>query len=208
MLSEIKITFSKSITADEVNKLPQRSFEGDIIVVDSEKILQNSIIKLKQSGIIGFDTETKPSFKKGIGNRNSVALLQLSTGDEAFLFRITKIGLPQPVADILSDKNITKVGVAIREDIRILQKIQPFRPDGFIELQDYVKQFHIENFSLKKMAAIILNFRISKSQRLSDWESESLSAAQNIYAATDAWVCREIYLKLTDILRQQATSFA
>lgn len=199
MQIEEKNIFRKSITTDEILELPQQIFEGNIWIVDSEDTLQIAITKLKQSPIIGFDTETKPSFKKGVGNRNSVALLQLSTEQDAFLFRIAKIGLPPAIADILSDQEIIKVGVAVKEDIRILQKIYAFKPNGFLELQDFVKQFKIENFSLKKMAAIILNVRISKSQRLSDWDSDILSHAQNVYAATDAWVCREIYLKLIEL---------
>lgn len=187
-----------SISTEDLNKLPRGYYEGDICLIDSDKKFQDAIEILKHEKVIGFDTETKPSFKKGKDNRNHVALLQLAGSNCVFLFRLNKIGFPEALTNLLSDKNIIKVGVAIREDIRILQKLTHFKPENFIELQDYVKKFQIENFSLKKLAALVLNIRISKSQRLSDWETDELAQAQMIYGATDAWACREIFFKLQE----------
>jgi len=140
---------------------------------------------------LGFDTETKPSFKKG--KLNSTALIQLATSDKAFLFRLNKIGFPDELAEILANDNVIKVGVALRDDLKDLKKINSFEPSGFIDLQDTAKELNIKNISLKKLTAIILNFRISKSQRVSNWEQEILSPGQLKYAATDAWVCYELY---------------
>jgi ribonuclease D len=145
--------------------------------------------------MIGFDTETKPSFKRG--QVNSVALLQLSTGKKAFLFRINKIGLPDALKKILSDPEVMKVGVAIHDDIKGLQRISPFKPAGFIELQHEVKDYGISDFSLKKIAGIVLGIRISKSQRLSNWEADELTEAQQCYAATDAWISFQILHSLS-----------
>jgi len=183
--------FKEKISKDEITDLPLKWFEGKIVVIESYEQVRIVAKILSEQRIIGFDTETRPSFKKG--KTNQVALLQLSTVDHAFLFRLKKIGLPQEIKEILSNPEIVKAGVAIRDDIKGLQGMKDFKPAGFIELQDYAKELGIQDFSLKKMAAIVLGIRISKSQQLSNWESDSLSEAQQIYAATDAWVALEIY---------------
>ncbi len=150
---------------------------------------------LKNQPILGFDTETRPTFKKG--QNHQVALLQLSTDDEAFLIRTNLIGLSPGLIRVLASPSILKIGVAIRDDIKILQRITPFKPGGFVELQEMVKLYGIENFSLKKLAAIVCNVRISKSQRLTNWEAPFLTEQQQIYAATDAWIAYLIYIGLT-----------
>jgi len=183
--------YKENITREELADMPLRWFEGDIVVVDQLRQVQSAAKFLSGFPVIGFDTETKPSFKKG--NINKVALLQLSTNNHAFLFRINKIGLPAEIKKILTSSKIVKPGVAIRDDIKGLQQMKSFSPDGFIELQNYAKEFGIKNFSLKKLAAIVLGFRISKSQQLSNWEVAELSESQRIYAATDAWVALKIY---------------
>ncbi len=186
--------FKKSITKEELAELPLRWFEGDIHVIDKYSQVNDVVNYLSKQKIVGFDTETRPSFKKG--NVNSVALLQLSTNNDAFLIKINKLGLPESIVEILENPDIVKPGVAIHDDIKALQEIKKFEPAGFIELQDYVKELGIESFSLKKLAAIVLGFRISKSQQLSNWESARLTKAQKIYAATDAWTALNIYRKL------------
>ena len=125
-----------------------------------------------------------------------MALLQLSGPGKAFLFRVNKIGMHRRLCRLLADKNIIKVGAAIHDDIRGLQKLNGFEPGGFVDLQKIVWEWGIRDKSVKKMSAIILGFRISKTQQLSNWEAEKLSEQQCRYAATDAWVCREMYLKL------------
>jgi ribonuclease D len=190
--------FKEKISGEELTDLPLKWFEGKIIVVDRQEQLKHVAGLLSEHKVIGFDTETRPSFKKG--KINKVALLQLSTPQQAFLFRVKKIGLPKEIRKILSDPEIVKPGVAIRDDIKALRGIKEFEPAGFIELQDHAKDLGIQNFSLKKLAAIVLGFRISKSQQLSNWESDFLSEAQQIYAATDAWVALEIYRSFSNKL--------
>jgi len=185
------ISFQKSITKEEINDLPLEAFEGEIVIIDSNEGLEEAVEYLKQFPVLGFDTETKPSFTKG--NVNPVALLQLSSFEKSFLFRLNRIGLPFPIIDLLNDPEIIKVGAAIKDDIRGLQDINDFDGNSFLELQQYVSSFGIENFSLKKLAAIVLKIRISKRQQVSNWEAAELSVGQLRYAATDAWVSLEIY---------------
>jgi ribonuclease D len=187
-------TMRKSISNDELAELPLSAFEGIIHVIEQPEQVDRAIKHLSNQTIIGFDTESRPAFRKG--QIFPVSLLQLSTSDEAFLFRINKIGLPAGLIKILASPWILKIGVAIRDDIKILQKVVHFKPSGFIELQDLVKEYGIENFSLKKLSAIVLGFRISKSQRLTNWEADDLTEQQLIYGATDAWVSCEIYKEL------------
>ena len=186
--------YRESIDKEELAELPLVQFEGKIKLVESKEAYLDSIEYLSQQKILGFDTETKPAFKKGVVNE--VALLQLSTKDRAFLFRLNKIGLPNGLKSILENPEIQKIGVAIRDDIKGLQKLNDFNPGGFIELQDHVKDFGIQDFSLKKISAIVLGARISKSQRITNWEAVELTEAQQIYAATDAWVSHRIYESL------------
>lgn len=186
--------YRESIDKDELAELPLIQFEGKIRLVESKDDYLASIEYLSQQKLLGFDTETKPAFKKGVVNE--VALLQLSTHDHAFLFRLNKIGLPNGLKSILENPEIQKIGVAIRDDIKGLQKLNHFKPGGFIELQEHVKDFGIQDFSLKKLSAIVLGYRISKSQRITNWEAPDLTEAQQIYAATDAWISHRIYESL------------
>jgi len=193
-MTQVFNTMMKSISNEELAGLPLAFFEGVIHLVEQPEDLAYALEYLGKQPIIGFDTETRPAFKKG--QVYPVSLLQLSTSDQAFLFRINKIGLPIGLIKILASPNILKIGVAIRDDIKILQRIVHFKPSGFIELQDLVKDYGIENFSLKKLSAIVLGFRISKSARLTNWDTPVLTDQQLIYGATDAWVACEIYKQL------------
>ena len=186
--------YSENITAEEIRDYDLAWFRGKIVVVDDVSKFRKIIPELAGQKILGFDTETRPSFRKG--RKNKVSLIQLSTGSLACLFRINRIGIPDELADILADPSIIKAGVAIHDDLRFLTSIRKFNPDGFIDLQKFVKEFGIKSSGLRKLAAIVLGFRISKSQQITDWEAGELSEAQMIYAATDAWVCYEIYSKL------------
>ena len=188
--------YRENISVEELKKFDLSWFRGRIIVVDDPVKFREVIPKLARQKILGFDTETRPSFRKG--RKNKVSLIQLSTGNLACLFRINRIGIPDELADILADPGIIKAGVAIHDDIRFLKGIKKFTPDGFIDLQKYVKEFGISSSGLKKLAAIVLGFRISKRQQVTDWEAPELSEAQQIYAATDAWVCYEVYRKLVN----------
>ena len=191
---KVRMTFKENIDKTELSEYPLSGFQGDIVLVDSYKKLKKSIKILKSCEVLGFDTETKPSFRKG--KVHSVALMQLSNCRQAFIFRINIIGLPDELIDILTDESIIKAGVAIHDDIKGLKSINVFQEQGFVELQDYVKNFGIKSSGLRKLAAIILGFRISKRQQVSNWEASELTDAQLLYAATDAWVCYKIYKKL------------
>lgn len=188
------IMYRESISKEELGELPLKQFEGDIFLIDEISQVNQAVDFLSKQEIVGFDTETRPSFKKG--KVNKVALLQLSTDSHAFLFRVNKIGLPEPLKKLLQSDKIIKPGIAIRDDIKVLQELNGFKPGGFIELQDEVKDFGIQNFSLKKLAGIILGIRISKAQQLSNWEAATLTPPQMVYAATDAWVSLKIYKNL------------
>jgi ribonuclease D len=188
--------YNESITPKEMEKLDFASFPGKIYVIDSVGAEFNrAIAYLRSQKIIGFDTETRPTFSQD-QPRYGVALLQLSGPDKAFLFRINKMGMHRRLCNLLASDKIVKVGAAIHDDILGLQRKHDFTPAQFVDLQKIVWEWGIRDKSVKKMAAIILGFRVSKTQQLSNWEAESLSDAQCRYAATDAWVCREMYLKL------------
>ena len=188
--------YKESITPDEIQKLDYVSFPGKIYVIDSVGAEFNrAIAYLRSQKVIGFDTETRPTFSPQ-QPRYGVALLQLSGRDKAFLFRINKMGMHRRLCNLLADARILKVGAAIHDDIRGLQKKHDFAPAGFVDLQKIVWEWGIRDKSVKKMSAIILGARVSKTQQLSNWEADSLSESQQMYAATDAWVCREMYLKL------------
>lgn len=184
-----------TIAKDMLAKLPAAHFAGRICVVDDTAAVEEAVARLRESDVIGFDTETRPSFKKG--QNNTVALVQLSTRQVCYLFRINRIGLPKALADLLEDPAKTKVGLSIHDDFHNLSKIAPLRPEGFIELQNYVKDFGIVDNSLSKIHGILFGQRISKGQRLTNWEAETLTPPQQAYAALDAMACIRIYDRLS-----------
>jgi len=185
-----------SISPEEIESMPLTSFPGEIVVVDGiGKRFWEAIDYLKKQEIIGFDTETRPCFDNS-HKHYGVALLQLSGADKAYLFRVKKIPFIKLIYKLLASPSIIKVGAACGEDVRGLQRYGRFDGKSFIDLQKIVAEYGIRDKSVKKMAAIILGIKISKTQQLSNWEAPELSEAQRKYAATDAWVCREMYLKL------------
>jgi len=186
--------YPANITNEEIELYELSWFRGEIVLVDDITGFYDVLPRLLKARILGFDTETRPSFRKG--RKNNVSLIQLATEDLACLIRINKIGIPPELAGILSDPGVLKAGVAVHDDIKYLRKVNGFSPSGFVDLQKFVKDYGIESSGLKKLTAIILGFRISKRQQVTDWEAETLSEAQLIYAATDARVCQKIYKKL------------
>lgn len=189
--------YPETISVEEIQDYELSWFKGEIKIVDDLTTFSEVMPRFRDEKLLGFDTETKPSFRKG--HKNKVSLIQLATVDFACLFRINKIGLPEELVSLLADPQVIKAGVAVHDDIRFLKKVRKFEPSGFIDLQAFVKNFGIQSAGLKKLTAIVLGFRISKRQQVTDWEAEELTEAQQVYAATDAWVCREIYKKLTSI---------
>ena len=188
--------FKNDIAKEEVNELPKAVFNGEIFVITSEEELTKHLPVLAKEKVIGFDTETKPAFKKG--QVNGIALLQLATHEIALLIKIKEVGMPKELTKILENPSILKIGAAIRDDNRGLQKVAKFKPAGFIDLQNIVSEYGIECLSVRKMAAIVLGKKVSKSQQLSNWESPIYTEAQQQYAAIDAWACREIFIKLLE----------
>jgi len=188
--------YKENITVEELAEHELSWFKGEIVLVDNLKTFYEVFPKLLRTDLLGFDTETRPTFRKG--RKNAVSLIQLSTEDLACLFRINKIGIPDELADLLSDPSVIKTGVAVHDDIKFLKSVRKFNPEGFVDLQTLVKDFGIQSSGLKKLTAIVLGFRISKRQQVTDWEAEQLTEAQQIYAATDAWVCHQIYKKLVN----------
>lgn len=185
-----------TLSPEEINKLPVIHFEGTIHIVDNLPAFSHAIDDIvTRGGTWGFDTETRPSFKKG--RSHNVSLVQLATDDICYLFRLNRLGLRSELVNILTNPSILKIGLSLHDDLRGLHKMVAFRPQGFIELQNYVEQFGIQEKSLKKICALVLHARISKNQQTSNWDAPILSEAQQIYAATDAWVCLKIYQKLS-----------
>ena len=190
----MKQEFIPSISNDDIKDLPVAGFEGKIVIVTTPEQLEEACRVLSEESIIGFDTETRPSFKVGVSY--NVSLIQLSTATTCYLIRLGSVKMERCLMHLLESRKTLKVGVDVQGDIRNLNKIRHFRAGGFVELQSEVEKYGIEDKSLRKMAAIILGVGVSKAQRLSNWEARELTAAQLKYAATDAWICLEMYRKL------------
>ncbi len=191
------MTFLSTISNEQTAELPSARFDGRIVVVDKEEQIEAVCRDLASQSIIGFDTETRPSFKAGVTNK--VALLQLSTHECCYLIRLCRTKLHNTLLKILSNPNIIKIGADVAGDLRSLHALRHFNERGFIDLQQMVAAWGIEEKSLRKMAAIVLGHRVSKAQRLSNWEATTLTPQQQMYAATDAWVCISIYEKLLSV---------
>ncbi|MDE5786138.1 MAG: 3'-5' exonuclease domain-containing protein 2 [Duncaniella sp.] len=188
--------YSISITKEQLAELPLVEFPGAITVLESLPDAIAALRFLSTQSIVGFDTETKPNFRKG--QCNTVSLIQISTDDHSFLFRLNKLGFFDEMKKFLECNTTTKVGLSLKDDFHVLHKLSPFEPGGFIDLQDVVKNYDITDSSLQKVYGIIFNGRISKSKRLSNWEAPSLSESQQVYASIDAWACLRIYHSLRD----------
>ena len=188
--------FAESISIDDIVKLDYASFPGEVTVIEDDgPAFEEALDYLSRCPLLGFDTETRPCFSSS-QPRSEISLLQLSSGPRAFLFRLNTLKFRQRLRKILANPEILKVGAAVRDDIRGLQRLGWFQPAGFVDLQQIVWQWGVRDKSVKKMAAIILGVRISKTQQLSNWEAVVLSESQIKYASTDAWVCEEMYKKL------------
>lgn len=182
--------FDKKKIAD----LPRMLFEGRIFVLQTEREADKAVNYLLTQGVLGVDTETRPSFQKG--KVNKVALLQVATLDTCFLFRLNRMGVTPSIVRLLQDEHTIKVGLSLKDDFSSLRRRGNLSPNGFIELQDFVKDFGIEDQSLQKLFANIFGMKISKGQQLTNWEADVLTENQQLYAATDAWACVKIYQEL------------
>lgn len=195
------IDIKSNIAKADIAQMPSELFGGRIIVIHSVSDVAKAVNYLKGFPIVGIDTETRPSFAKG--KTYEVSLLQLSTEDTCFLFRLNYIGMPKALVDLLQDGRQLKVGLSLRDDIQNLHRKHQFEPRGFLDLQHYVKEMGIEAQSLQKIYALLFGKKISKSQRLTNWEADVLTDRQKGYAATDAWACVRIYKYLEELKHGQ-----
>ena len=193
-MRELHIKTDKNLIHD----LPRFVFEGRIIVIQSEAETVRAVKALRCSPILGIDTETRPTFRRG--ETHKVSLLQIADEHICFLFRLNEIGFPQPLVNLLADKEVLKVGLSLHDDFMMLRKRnEQFTPKNYIDLQDFVKEMGIEDMSLQKLYANVFRKRISKSARLSNWEADVLSESQKQYAATDAITCIQLYKELKEL---------
>ena len=185
---------SRKISREELNVLPLYKYTGVIHLIKEEKELLSAVEALQGESILGFDTETRPAFRRG--ENYKPCLLQLAGPDEVYLFQLDVLKNVRPLFFLLSQEHIRKVGIAIRDDIRKLKEIISFEERGFVEIGDLAKKLEITYTGLRTLCALLLRVRISKKAQTSNWSRQPLTPAQITYAATDAWVCREIYLRL------------
>ena len=187
----------RTINKEVVNAMPKAAFTGEIHVVNTPWEAERAVAYLRGCPLLGIDSETRPSFAKG--HTHKVALLQVASEEHCFLFRLNVMGLTLPLITLLEMPHITKVGLSLKDDFMMLHKRAPFEPRGIIELQEFVRPFGIEEQSLQKIYAILFSEKISKTQRLSNWEADVLTQPQQLYAATDAWACLNICRKLQQL---------
>lgn len=183
----MKISIPKNI----ISELTQVTFDGNIYVIDSMSKMRIAVNALRKEQLVGFDSETRPAFFKG--KTNQVALLQISSLEDCFLFRTNKIGIPEKLKQFIEDESIKKIGLSLNNDFNAMGRFADITPRGFIDIQSLVKEYDIVDQSLQRIYAILFGKKISKSQRLSNWEAPTLTPAQQQYAAIDAHACLEIY---------------
>ena len=187
-----------AISKAEISALPRRSYTGHIHVVDSDAKMHAAVQALSGEEVLGFDTETRPAFKAG--ESYPPALVQLAASGSVYIFQLRYITSYGPLAGILADKHVLKAGIAVRDDIIKLGTVSAFKPSGFIELAEMSSRLGIKNAGLRGLAALLFGFKISKHAKISRWDTPKLTQEQIVYAATDAWICREIYFELKAML--------
>ena len=185
------LQFKNRVTKEEISLMPKVSFQGEIVVVSKKEQIESCAKFLSAQPVLGVDTETRPAFTQGVHYPTS--LLQISSLKRCYLIQLNKVGLPKPIADIFENPSIIKVGLAFTDDLRGLQRIRPFTPNNCVDIQSIVNQYGILDLGLQKIYAIIFGQRISKTQRLTNWDKSELSDLQQSYAATDAWATLCIY---------------
>ena len=183
--------FPERLSKEHIRTLPIMAFEGEIKLITESKDVNAAIKILRRESVLGFDTETRPTFKKG--EQHTVSLLQLSTPKKAFLFRLNYLGFQAELVSLLADPDILKVGVAILDDIRALRKLRKFDAEGFVELSNIGSDLGIATCGLRNLAAIFFGVRITKKEQLTNWERPDLNSSQCLYAATDAWICLKMF---------------
>lgn len=193
------MTFPKNITKEEINELPLRKYEGKIVLITDPEKQDAAFEELSNQKIVGFDTEARPSFKRGV--RYDTSLLQLAVPNKTYIIRLNYTGLSQAMVDFFANPDVKKVGISIKDDLKDMRRLcakhhLTFVSDNTLDLNDAAKRLEVNHAGVRKLTAIFLGFRVSKAQQTSNWENPQLSEPQLRYAATDAWVCLEIYRKL------------
>jgi len=187
-----------TLTKEQINELPLMAYEGKPILLLDTSRMEQCLNDLSKCDLVGFDTETRPSFKKG--EVHPVAMVQIACDKNVYLFRIHHCGFIPALADFLGNNAVTKVGIGIREDLKSLKQMRPFSSESFVDLSVLGQKIGISHPSVRYMSAHFLGGRISKSQRVSNWAAPQLRDQQIKYAATDAWVCLMIYQKMKPLL--------
>lgn len=196
------MTYPKDITKEEINALPLRKYEGKIVLITQEDDLPDVFQELRQHKVVGFDTEARPSFRRGV--RYDTSLLQLAVPEKTYIIRLNYTGVSPELADFFANSSIKKVGISIKDDIKDLRKLFakhhiPMTSDNVLDLNDAAKQLKVPHAGVRRLTAIFLGFRVSKAQQTSNWENVKLTEPQLRYAATDAWVCLKIYQRLAQL---------
>ncbi len=195
------VAFQPCLSKEEINLLPLKAWEGPVVLVQNEDSLTTALEDLWKENVLGFDTETRPTFTKG--KTCSPALIQLATAGAVYLIQLTHIPFCSRIAELLSSPRVLKTGVAIHDDMKALARIHPFKADGVADLAAMARVRGIQAQGLRTLSANLLGFRISKSAQCSNWENHELTPQQIKYAATDAWVGRELYFHMLRQVREQ-----
>ena len=194
-------TIYNKFDKQQIANLPKEEFRGRIFTITTERDAEKAVNYLMSQPILGFDSETRPTFKRNVSHQ--VALLQVATYDTCFLFRLNQLGLPNSIVRLLEDTSITKVALSWKDDTHMLQLRRKYKSGKFIDIQDEVGRIGIEDHSLQKIYANRFGKMISKRQQLSNWEADILSDAQKAYAALDAWACIHIYDEIQRLLHSR-----
>lgn len=185
------------ITREEVNALPIRRYEGEIVLVETPAQLERAMADLRGERVAGFDTETRPAFRPGESYAPSLA--QLATARAVYLFPVQRMDFSAPLREAMESARLVKAGVSVAEDLRQLQKMFSFERRNVVDVGDIAKKQGLKQSGVRNLAALLLGFRIPKGAKTTNWAARRLSPQQLVYAATDAWACRELYLKLESI---------
>lgn len=188
--------FPITITKDEVMERPLKSYEGKVVIAADAESIEAAVAEINQSKVVGFDTEAKPTFKKG--EIRNISLIQVATATKVYLLRTHHVGISNQLHRFLENPDIIKIGIGLLDDYNLLNRLREFTPDGFIDLNNTFDELGAEKIGARNLAAMVLDIRISKSAQTSNWEAQTLTEKQIRYASTDAWICLEIYNKLID----------
>ena len=193
-LKNLFAKFPQKISKEDLQKLPIRAYSGKIYLINTPELSLSACQEIQKEILLGFDTESKPAFSKG--EKYLPSIVQIATSSAVYIFQIAKTGGIKNLKIIFENKNILKVGIAIRDDILKLKEIEIFQDSGFQDIRKLTKNLGVEHTGLRNLAGIFLKCRISKTSQVTDWSQEQLSAKQLTYAATDAWISREVYLEV------------